>query len=38
MRIRRRSGIGWVWSSSGVLRIGTWVIEPHLPLIRPARS
>lgn len=33
-----RSGMGWVLSSSGIVKIGICVIEPFLPLIRPARS
>lgn len=33
-----KSGIGCVLSSSGIVNIGIWVIEPPLPLILPALS
>ena len=33
-----RSGIGCVMSSFGIVRIGSWVMEPFRPLTRPARS
>ena len=33
-----RSGMGCVLSSSGMVRIGIWVMEPSAPLIRPALS
>ena len=33
-----RSGIGWVLSSSGMVRMGIMVMDPSLPILRPARS
>ena len=30
--------MGWVMSSLGMVRMGTWVTEPFLPTIMPARS
>jgi len=33
-----RSGIGCVMSSLGIVRIGSCVIEPARPSMRPARS
>jgi hypothetical protein len=33
-----RSGIGWVMSSAGIVRIGSCVIDPLRPWILPARS
>ena len=33
-----RSGIGWVLSSSGIVRMGIMVMDPGHPFRRPARS
>ena len=33
-----KSGMGWVLSSSGMVRMGICVMDPFLPRIRPALS
>jgi hypothetical protein len=44
-RVRDVCGLGWIAlgyvtcaPSLGIVRMGTWVIEPFLPSTRPARS